>query len=177
MYYAWHSRDHVKKILIDECQLSAQSVGTLLNTHIRESRDLQICSYLANEYKHAGVDDSQKWAIELAPRYGDIYVFGVMTGFPWQMKPTIMFTSKEPQFELTGFAQVDDQQFPFVGYDWTVSCVVEDKDGNVLGDAISICERAFQTWLLILRQHGLQLPFDDPMRASVDGLLISLGRK
>jgi hypothetical protein len=178
LYYTWHSRDHVKKILISDGHSDAQNVGMLLNSYVRDSNDLQICSYLANEYKHAGVDDSQKWALEMAPRYGDIYVFGIMQSFPLRLKPTYMFTRKNSaDFELTGFAEIDGQRFPFANFNWTVSCVIEDKNGNVLGDAVSICERGFQTWLRALRQCGVQIDFDEPMRASVDGILIALSKK
>lgn len=178
MYYTWHSRDHVKKILINDGHSDGQEVGTLLNGYIRESIDLQICSYLANEYKHAGIDDSQKWATGTAPRYGGIYIFGIMKSFPSRLKPTYMTTRKNTaQFELTGFAEIGGQRYPFTDFNWIVSTVIEDKNGNVLGDAVSICERGFHAWIRALKQHGVQIDFNEPLMASADALLISLSRK
>jgi hypothetical protein len=178
MYYTWHSRDYVKKILVEQGIADFARSGKLVNEYLEKSRDLQISSYLANENKHAGIDDSQKWATDLAPRYGDIYVCGIMRGFPLRMTPTAAFISKsEPQFELTGFAQVDDQRFPFVDFVWTVSCVIEDKDKNILGHAVSICERGFQTWLHLLREHGVDVPREAGSGLNTDTALLVFSKK
>lgn len=175
MLHTWHSRDYVKKILLKDCNKDVEEIGKLLNSHIGNSRDLQIISYLANAYKHAGVNYIQKWATDLEPQYGGIYVFGFMERFPARMKPTIMFTKEnEVQFELTGFAQIGDDKYPFADFDWTISCVVEDKNGNILGDAISICERGFQTWIHVLRESGIELEVDGRLRPNADSLLLSL---
>jgi hypothetical protein len=116
MHFTWHSRDYVKKILVDQGVTDFAGCGKLLNGYIEKSRDLQVCSYLANEYKHAGVDDTQKWATDLAPRYGDIYVCGIMESFPGRMKPTVAFTSKsEPQLELApGSSMISNFRSPIL---------------------------------------------------------------
>lgn len=179
MSYTWHSRDYLKNILMDNGIKDLDKVGQLLNKHIGKSRELQICSYLTNDYKHAGVNQTQKWATDLAPRYGDIYVYGFMESFPRRMKPTYWFTrKKEVEFELTGFAEINGQKYPFTDFEWLVSCVIEDQNGKVLGDATSICERGFHTWIQVLRENGVELrEFDPGWRINADSLLIQLSNR
>lgn len=155
VYYTWHCRDYVRKIL--EQQGHADS-GQIVNSYIRASRDIQVLSYLANEYKHAGTDASQKWAADLAPRYGKPYVHGVMLSFPHRLKPTfITWGESMPEFEFVGSAGVGDLTFQFTDFTWTFSCNIEDKDGKSLGNATAMCESTFQTWLQILSDKGIQV--------------------
>ena len=155
VYYTWQCRDYVKKIL--EQQGHADS-GQIVNTYIRHSRDIQVLSYLANEYKHAGTDASQKWAVDLAPRYGKPYVSGIMLSFPCRLKPTFMAWGESiPEFEFVGSAGVGDAGFKFTDFTWTFSCIIEDRDGKSLGDAAAMCENTFQTWLQILSDKGVHI--------------------
>jgi hypothetical protein len=153
MQYTWHCRDYVKKILEEH---GVAEPGRIVNDYIKVSQEIQVISYLANEYKHAGTDASQRWAVELAPRFGKPYVHGVFLSFPHRLKPTfIMWGDSLPEFEFVGRAGVDDLTFQFTDFTWTFSCVIEDKDGKPLGDAAGLCESAFQTWLKVLADKGI----------------------
>lgn len=155
VHYTWHCRDYVKKIL--EEQGHAES-GRIVNTYIQASRDIQVLSYLANEYKHAGTDASQRWAVDLVPRFGKPYVHGIMLNFPHRLKPTLLIWGESiPEFEFVGSAGVGDLTFQFTDFTWTFSCTIEDKDGTSLGNAAAMCESAFQTWLQILSDNGIQV--------------------
>jgi hypothetical protein len=113
-------------------------------------------SYLANEYKHAGTDPSQKWAADIAPRYAKPYAHGVMLGFPHQLKPTfITWGDSIPEFEFVGSAGVGDLAFQFTDFTWTFSCTIEDKDGAPLGNVLAMCENTFKIWLQVLSDNGI----------------------
>jgi len=156
--YTWQCRDYVKKILLENGEAES---GRIVNKYIRESRDIQVISFLANEYKHAGTDNSQCWAVELEPRYGKPYVYGVLLDFPHRLKPTLLLWGDSiPEFEFVGSAGVDDLKFDFTNFIWTFSCTIEDKSGKSLGNAATICENAFQTWVQVLSDHGVCIPKD-----------------
>lgn len=156
--YTWHCRDYVKKILADNGQ---SEPGRIVNTYIRGSRDIQIISFLANEYKHAGTDTSQKWAVDLAPRYGKPFVHGILQSFPHRLKPTLLIWGDSiPEFEFVGSAGVGELTFQFTDFVWTISCAIEDKNARSLGHAAAICENAFQTWLQVLSDNGIQIGND-----------------
>jgi len=153
--YTWHCRDYVKKILAENGQAEP---GRTVNTYIRASRDIQVISFLANEYKHAGVDASQKWAVDLAPRYGKPYVHGVMKDFPHRLKPTLLIWGDSiPEFEFVGSAGVGDLTFQFTDFVWTFSCTIEDRDGKPVATVDAMSESAFQTWLKVLDDNGIQV--------------------
>ncbi|MHC4404157.1 MAG: hypothetical protein ACYTG0_31265 [Planctomycetota bacterium] len=154
--YTWHCRDYVKKILAENGETEP---GRIVNTYIRNSRDIQVISFLANEYKHAGTDRSQKWAVELEPRIGKPYVHGVMRSFPHRLKPTfIAWGESIPEFEFVGSASIGEFKFQFTDFSWTYSCTILDKDGNSLGDAAGLCDNVFQAWLQVLTDNGIQVP-------------------
>ena len=155
MQYTWHCRDYVKKILAEN---GAIEPGRLVNTYISGSRDIQVISFLANEYKHAGIDSSQRWAVDLAPRYGKPFVHGILQSFPHRLKPTLLIWGDSiPEFEFVGSAGVGDLTFQFTDFVWTFSCMIEDKDGQSLGNASAMCEGAFQTWVQVLSDNGVQI--------------------
>jgi hypothetical protein len=155
MQYTWHCRDYVKKILDENGEINP---GKIVNDYIRASRDVQVISFLANEYKHAGIDSSQRWAVDLEPCYEKPYVHGVMASFPHRLKPTlIMWGDSIPEFEFVGSATVGDLKFQFNDFVWKFSCTIQDRDGNLLGDAAGLCENAFQTWLQVLSDNGIHL--------------------
>lgn len=94
----------------------------------------------------------------MEPRYGKPFVHGVLHSFPHQLKPTsLMWGDSIPEFEFVGSAGVGDLTFQFTDFTWTFSCTIVDKDGKSLGNAASICENAFKTWLKILIDHGVQI--------------------
>ena len=155
--YTWHCRDYVRKIL-SENGIPNQKTGEIINKYIHESRDIQVISFLANEYKHAGTNNSQKWAVNLEPRYSKPYVYGVMQSFPHRLKPTFYLQGDSiPEFEFTGSAGYGNLKFQFNDFDWIVSCIIEDKNGSSLGDVTVICENAFQIWLQVLRDYNIPI--------------------
>ena len=156
--YTWHCRDYVKKILSENGKTAP---GRIVNDYISGSRDIQVISYLANEYKHAGVDSSQRWATDLEPQYGKPFVHGVLQSFPHRLKPTLLIWGDSiPEFEFVGSAGVGDLTFQFTDFTWTFSCTIQDKDGHSLGNATAICENAFQAWLQVLNDNGIQIATD-----------------
>lgn len=152
--YTWHCRDYVKKSLKE---VGVQSdPGRIVNLYIQKSRDIQVISYLANEYKHAGVDVSQRWATEIEPRFGKPFVRGVLESFPHRLKPIVQIWGDSiPEFEFVGSAGIGDVVYSFQDFVWTFSCNIEDKHGGIVGHASAICEKAFQTWLRILQDNGV----------------------
>ena len=155
MQYTWHCRDYVKKILTENGETEP---GRIVNGYIRASRDIQVISFLANEYKHAGINHSQKWAADLIPRWGKPYVHGVLQSFPHRLKPTLLIWGDSiPEFEFVGSAGVGNLTFQFTDFVWTFSCVIEDRDGKSLGNAAAMCESVFQTWLQVLGDNGIQI--------------------
>lgn len=153
--YTWNCRDYVKKILAANGDTEP---GRIVNTYISGSRAIQVISFLANEYKHAGIDNSQRWAVHLAPRYGKPFVHGILQSFPHRLKPTLLIWGDSiPEFEFVGSAGVGDLAFQFTDFVWTFSCTIEDKDGKSLGHAAAICENAFQTWLQVLSDNGVPI--------------------
>jgi len=156
--YTWQCRDYVKKILTENGE---KEPGRIVNEYISESRDIQVISFLANEYKHVETDTSQRWAVDLKPRYGKPYVYGVLQDFPHHLKPTFLsWGDSIPEFEFVGSAGIDNLKFDFTNFIWTFSCTIEDKDGKSLGNAAAICENAFQTWLQVLSDYGVRIPKD-----------------
>lgn len=154
IHYTWHCRDYVKKVLI-ESGVQADP-GVILNSHIAASREIQVISYLANDYKHAGVDKSQRWGTDIAPRFGKPFVRGVLECFPYYMKPIVLLWGDSiPEFEFVGAAGVDGLVFGFKDFTWTFSCNIEDKEGKPIGHASAMCEAAFGIWTKILRDHGV----------------------
>ena len=117
--YTWACRDYVKKILAEG---GVADPGQVVNAAIRALREIQVVSYLANEYKHAGIDPSQKWGIEIGPRLGKPFVRGVLERFPHQLKPVItIWGDSLPEFEFTGRAGIDDLVFQFTDFEWLFS--------------------------------------------------------
>ncbi len=156
VYYTWHCRDYVKRILSENGVSS--DPGQIINTYIQTSGQIQIISYLANEYKHAGVDVSQRWATEIEPRYGKPFVRGILESFPHRLKPTVQLWGESiPEFEFSGYAGMGESTFTFEDFVWTFSCNIENKHGVVVGHALAMCESAFQTWLKILRDNGVEV--------------------
>lgn len=155
--YTWNCRDYVKKILLEHDQsLSSQAVGQILNSRIEKSIHTQVVSYLANANKHCGVDASQRWAVDIAPRVGKPYVLGQQLSFPHQLKPTVKIVGdKLADLEFVGRAGVDDECHEFKEFTWKHSCHIENKDGKIIGDVLTFCETAFGHWLRILREAGL----------------------
>ncbi len=155
VYYTWHCRDYVKKILTENGELEP---GRIVNTYIKKSRNIQVISYLSNADKHAGADHSQRWAADLGPRYDKPYVYGVMQSFPHRLKPTLIMRGDSiPEIEFVGSASVGNLRFQFTDFEWTFSCTIQDKDGNSLGDAAGLCESTFESWVQILDDNGVQV--------------------
>ncbi len=153
LQYTWACRDYVKKILKTS---GVADPGVAVNPYIRASRDVQVVSYLANAHKHAGIDSSQKWAVEIAPRLGKPFVIGQQLSFPHQLKPTIMLRGDSlPAVEFTGRAGVGDEIHEFMEFEWRFSCTIEDKDGNLIGNVWDMCAATFQTWMKILADGGI----------------------
>jgi len=156
VYYTWHCRDYVKRILSEFGV--ASDPGEMVNTYIRGSGQIQVIAYLANEYKHAGVDASQRWGTDIEPRYGTPFVRGVLESFPHRYKPTIqLWGDSIPDFHFSGWAGIGESVYTFEDFTWTFSCNIENKHGVVIGHASAMCESAFQTWLRILADGGIQL--------------------
>jgi hypothetical protein len=133
VHYTWHCQDYVKKILTEH---GVNDAAHVVNRYIAAEPFIQAISYLANEHKHAGIDPSkQRWAVDVAPRYGRPFVHGQMARFPHSMKPTvILWGDSLPGFEFTGSAGIGDEAFDFTEFDWTYSCNIEDKDGKEIGN-------------------------------------------
>lgn len=156
VYYTWHCRDYLKKVLEEN---GCADPGKLVNTYIAASNDVQVASFLANHYKHSGTDATQRWATAIAPRFAKPYAHGVMLRFPHRLKPTfIIWGESIPEFEFVGSAGVDDLVFHFSDFTWTFSCTVEDKNGVQIGNALSLCENTFATWIQILSDNGIAVP-------------------
>lgn len=154
--YTWHCRDYVKKILQEAGVV--EDVGAIVNSHIAASREIQVISYLANEYKHAGIDKTQRRGTDFAPRFAKPFVRGVLQEFPFRLKPTVMIWGDSlPEFEFVGAAGIDGSTFNFKGFTWLYSCTIEDKNGRPLGDVSGMCETAFRTWTKILQDHGVMI--------------------
>jgi hypothetical protein len=153
LQYTWACRDYVKKIL---AAAGVADPGAVVNTYIRASHEIQVISYLANAHKHAGVDPSQKWAVEIAPRLGKPFVIGQQISFPHRLKPTLMLWGDSlPAIEFAGRAGIGEEVHEFSAFEWRYSCNVEDKDGNGIGNVWRMCVVAFQTWLKILADNGI----------------------
>jgi hypothetical protein len=154
VHLTWHCRDYVRKILEEH---GVANPGQVVNRYIAASQAAQAVSYLANEHKHAGVNPQiQRWALDVAPRYGKPFVFGQMQSFPHRLKPTVMsWGDSLPGIEVAGRAGMDDQVFEFTDFEWLYSCSIEDKDGRGIGNAWGMCELTFQNWLKILADHGI----------------------
>lgn len=156
LFYAWSCRDYVKKILIEHGV--SGNIGEIVNAYIKATPAIQVVSYLANAYKHAGADASQKWAVEIAPHLDKPFALGQLMDFPLTMKPTVMrWGDNIGEFEFTGHASVGDDDFKFTGFKWTVDCTVIDKDGKSLGTAAALAETTFSTWLTALADHGITI--------------------
>lgn len=154
--YTWHCRDHVKKILSEHGVPG--DVGKIVNGYIEISPDIQVISYLANSYKHGGIDRTPKWAGDVEPRIAKPFVRGMLHDFPSNLKPTVILAGdKIGEFEFVGHASVDGEDFQFKGFDWEFDCSIVDKNGKALGNAAAMCESAFQTWIKILNDHGISL--------------------
>lgn len=119
---------------------------------------MQVVSYLANAHKHAGVDRSQVWAVEIGPRLGKPFLIGQQHSFPHALKPTVLVRGDSlPGLEFTGSARVDGQVHEFGAFEWRFDCQVEDKDGKPIGNVWGICAAAFQTWLKVLADNGISV--------------------
>jgi len=153
--YAWHCRDYIKKILTEHKVTG--DIGVLINSHIQACPELQLVSYLANSYKHAGTDQSQKWATSIAPRFATPYVVGWLNSFPGRMKPFVRLEGDDlGGFEFTGSATDNSGvAHQFQDYTWVFSCEIEDHTGKVIGNAYDICEKTFEVWKTILKNHGI----------------------
>ncbi|MFO0799364.1 MAG: hypothetical protein U0804_17995 [Gemmataceae bacterium] len=155
LQYTWACRDYVKKILKAH---GITDPGLVVNRYIRDSREIQVVSYLANAHKHAGTGSSQQWAVELAPRLGKPYVLGQQHSFPHQLKPTVMIRGDSfPELEFMGSARIGDEVHEFTSFEWRYCCEIEDKDGNRIGSVWGACQVAFQTWLTILIDKGISV--------------------
>lgn len=154
VHFTWHCRDYVLRILEEH---GVTNPGEALNRYIAASPIIQALSYLANEHKHAGIDAKrQRWAVDVAPRYGQPFVLGQMLSFPHRMKPTFFSRGDSfPGMEFTGRAGIGDDVYEFTEFEWFYSCNVEDKDGKPIGNAWGMCELTFQTWLKVLADHGV----------------------
>jgi len=154
VHFTWHCRDYVLRILEEH---GIANPGEMLNGYIAASPIIQVLSYLANEHKHAGIDaQKQRWAVEIAPRYGTPFVLGQLLQFPHNMKPTLLFWGESfPGVEVTGRAGIGEDVYEFNDFDWRYSCNIEDKDGKPIGDAWASCEETFQTWMRVLTDHGI----------------------
>ena len=152
--YTWACRDYVKKILEDA---GLSNSGEMVNPYIDASLEIQAISYMANEYKHSGIDaNKQRWGIDLMPRLGKPYVLGVQTVFPFNMKPVFFMSGDSlPGVEVSMKVSVGDQAFQDTSYDWMYSCMIDDKDGNQIGETRDICDKAFGIWLRILNDSGI----------------------
>jgi hypothetical protein len=157
LFYTWHCRDYVKKLLIEANPgWTKDSAGKVVNDCISASVHAQVVSYLSNAYKHDGTDGSQKWAVDLQPRLGKPYVLGQQLDFPSRLKPTVMISGDNlADFEFVGRAGVGDEVHQFDHFTWKHSCQIEDKDGKVIGDVVTFCETTFSHWLRILRENGV----------------------
>jgi hypothetical protein len=151
--YTWACRDYVKKILAD---VGILNPGAIVNPYIVASLEIKAISYLANEYKHAGVDASQIFGRELEPRLGKPYVLGIQQDFPFDLKPVFLISGDSlPGAEVSMKVSINNRPFQFANFDWKYSCMIEDKDGNPIGDTLDVCEKAFGMWLKILNDNGI----------------------
>ena len=157
LFYTWHCRDYVKKLLIEANPgWTKDKPGQIVNDCMAASFHAQVVSYLANAYKHDGTDGSQRWAIDLAPRLGKPYVLGQQLDFPSRLKPTVMIRGdKLADLEFVGRAGIGDEVHKFDHFTWKHSCQIENKDGKVIGDVVTFCETTFSHWLRILRENGV----------------------
>jgi hypothetical protein len=154
----WHCRDYLKKILVESGKSHAEA-GRTVNQYIEKSLSIQVISYLANEHKHAGIDeDRQSWGLELEPRLGRPFVLGQLLSFPNRMKPTIIrWGENVPELEFVGQAGVGEQAFPFEGFEWTFSCEVLFKGAKGIQHAAGLCNDAYKTWLKVLNDNDIQV--------------------
>jgi hypothetical protein len=156
VHYTWHCQDYVKKLLAEAGVLDA---GRVVNRYIERSPEIQVISYLANENKQGGIDPGkQRWALDVTPQFGRPFVIGLMPSFPHSLKPTVILCGDSfGELEFTGRAGIGDEVFEFNRFEWLYSCNIEDKDGRPIGNAWGFCEVAFQTWLRVLTDHGIEL--------------------
>ena len=155
--YAWHCRDYVKKILIEH-EVKGD-IGATINRHINKSRDAQVVSYLANSYKHAGADSSQRWAKDIAPKFGKPYVIGWLASFPGEQKPFVRLIGNDlPGLEFTGHAKDRfGKSHQFSDFTWQFSCEVEDQNGKIIGNTFDMCERSFELLFQILTANHIPM--------------------
>ena len=154
VHFTWHCRDYLLRVLEEH---GVANPGEIVNRYTAASPVLQVVAYLANQHKHAGIDvKKQRWALDIAPRYGKPFVLGQLESFPHRLKPTVMaWGDSLPGIEVAGRAGIGEEVFDFTDFDWTYSCNLEDKDGRGIGNAWGMCEVTFQTWIKVLTDSGI----------------------
>lgn len=125
LVWIWGYKDHIIKYLIEKGVAKNIADQSVLG-HIRGSDSIKICMDVANAAKHSGLD-SNGWTA-LRPEVKEV-------GF------SVPLTSLS-KFEFGSDIVVDIAKPTDVNF----HAKVRDRDGNYLGDAIEIMDKAMKDW-------------------------------